>query len=405
MKRFFKLTIAAALIAAMLTGCGGGNVPSADEGSSPEAAKDTSPPVLEADENYLFSNAADFSDTDFISCTDATECEIEYKICEMISGADVYDEAALEEIYGSGADQYTETELLEMESVNVEAEGVYLAAASATDESGNTAVLSFLFIYDATAPVISGPEGGTIQQDDVNAEPEISLEDLRITDNFDGVIDSSAAETLLERNLGADNVYTLTISCSDRAGNEAEESYTYTVEATATTTEPTTGGGSTTPATTAPTTPTTTAPTTPATTAPTTPAATTQAAGSYNTAYAQEVLNLVNQQRAANGLAALTMNAQAVAAANVRAAEIASSFSHTRPDGRNCFTALDEAGAGYMAAGENIAYGQPNPSEVVTSWMNSSGHRANILSDSFTQIGIGCYFDGNYYYWVQLFIG
>lgn len=78
-------------------------------------------------------------------------------------------------------------------------------------------------------------------------------------------------------------------------------------------------------------------------------------------------------------------------------------FSHTRPSGASCFTALTEAGVSYTRAGENIAYGQSTPEAVVQSWMSSSGHRANILSSSFTTIGIGCTVVNGTAYWAQLF--
>ena len=118
--------------------------------------------------------------------------------------------------------------------------------------------------------------------------------------------------------------------------------------------------------------------------------------------YAAKVAELVNVERAKAGLPALTLDAAASQAAQVRAAEIRTSFSHTRPSGKNCFTALAEAGVNYRAAGENIASGQKTPEEVVTAWMNSEGHRKNILSPNFTGIGVG-YLEGNY--WTQFFIG
>ena len=76
-------------------------------------------------------------------------------------------------------------------------------------------------------------------------------------------------------------------------------------------------------------------------------------------------------------------------------------FAH-RPSGASCFTALTEAGVSYARAGENIAYGQSTPEAVVQSWMSSSGHRANILSSSFTTIGIGCTVVNGTAYWAQL---
>jgi len=121
-------------------------------------------------------------------------------------------------------------------------------------------------------------------------------------------------------------------------------------------------------------------------------------------AYAEEVVRLVNQERAKNGLKSLTINTAVQAAAQVRAKEIQSSFSHTRPDGRNFSTALQEQKASFRGAGENIAWGQKSPAQVMEAWMNSSGHRANILNPNFTTIGVGYDQGANgANYWTQMF--
>ena len=119
--------------------------------------------------------------------------------------------------------------------------------------------------------------------------------------------------------------------------------------------------------------------------------------------YANEVLRLVNIERSKAGLSALTTNSTLTAAANKRAQETVQSFSHTRPNGTGFQTALTEFGVSYRAAGENIAYGQRTPQEVVTGWMNSPGHRANILNANFNKIGIGVYQKNGVIYWSQLF--
>ncbi len=119
--------------------------------------------------------------------------------------------------------------------------------------------------------------------------------------------------------------------------------------------------------------------------------------------YISEVVRLVNAERAKEGLAALQMDSSLNSAAQVRAKEIVTSFSHTRPNGSNCFTALSEAGIKYNGSGENIAYGQKTPAEVVNAWMNSAGHRANIMSSKFTKIGVGCHNSNGTYYWSQFF--
>lgn len=120
--------------------------------------------------------------------------------------------------------------------------------------------------------------------------------------------------------------------------------------------------------------------------------------------YASQVVALVNAERAKYGLSALKMDSRVQQAAQVRAAETVQSFSHTRPNGSSFSTALTEAGVSYMRSGENIAYGQSTPQQVVNAWMNSSGHRANILNESFTTIGVGYTVSGGTAYWAQLFM-
>lgn len=119
--------------------------------------------------------------------------------------------------------------------------------------------------------------------------------------------------------------------------------------------------------------------------------------------YASQVVALVNAERAKYGLSALKADSRVQQAAQVRAAETVQSFSHTRPNGSSFSTALTEAGVSYTRSGENIAYGQSTPQQVVNAWMNSSGHRANILNESFTTIGVGYTVVNGTAYWAQLF--
>lgn len=119
--------------------------------------------------------------------------------------------------------------------------------------------------------------------------------------------------------------------------------------------------------------------------------------------YVLRVLELVNEERAAAGLNPVTLDTAASRAALVRAKETVKSFSHTRPDGRNFTTALTEQGVNYRMAGENIAWGQRSPEQVMEGWMNSAGHRANIMNESYTHIGIGYHQENGVNYWTQLF--
>ena len=127
--------------------------------------------------------------------------------------------------------------------------------------------------------------------------------------------------------------------------------------------------------------------------------------GTSNEAQTREVLELVNQERAAAGVDPLVMTDLQEEMAIQRAFELTVLFSHTRPDGRDCFSLSDDVGLTSTALGENIAAGQPNAQLVMYSWMNSEGHRENILNPNYTHIGIACVQMGGINYWVQYFTG
>lgn len=116
---------------------------------------------------------------------------------------------------------------------------------------------------------------------------------------------------------------------------------------------------------------------------------------------AQAVSVLVNEARAAEGLDPLTLDDALCQAAEIRAKELGTYFSHDRLDGSSCFTVFEEVGIdSYHAAGENIAIRYTDANDVMQGWMDSPGHRANILSDSYSRIGIARVESA----WVQLFL-
>ena len=115
----------------------------------------------------------------------------------------------------------------------------------------------------------------------------------------------------------------------------------------------------------------------------------------YKEAY--EVLKLVNKERKTAGLNELQMDKDLMEAAMLRADELLLNFDHTRPDNTLCFSVSSKA------YGENIAYGFFSSDSVMQAWMNSPGHKANILGNYYTTIGIGAVKYGYTYYWVQLF--
>lgn len=122
-------------------------------------------------------------------------------------------------------------------------------------------------------------------------------------------------------------------------------------------------------------------------------------------ALSKEVFKLVNEERLKEGKTELSYRDDLQICADIRAEEITEKFDHTRPNNTDCFTVLAENNIEYSAAGENIAEGQETAKAVMESWMASEGHKANILSDSFTGIAIGVAEKDGRYYWVQIFIG
>ena len=121
--------------------------------------------------------------------------------------------------------------------------------------------------------------------------------------------------------------------------------------------------------------------------------------------YENEVIRLVNEIRAEYGLKPLTANWELSRIARYKSEDMSNNryFSHTSPTYGTPFQMIKAFGLSYRSAGENIAYGYGTPAAVVNGWMNSSGHRANILNASYTQIGVGYCANGNY--WTQMFIG
>lgn len=128
-----------------------------------------------------------------------------------------------------------------------------------------------------------------------------------------------------------------------------------------------------------------------------------QAPSSSSSQFEQQVLQLVNTQRANAGLSKLGMDDKLANMAMVKAQDMIKNnyFSHTSPTYGSPFDMMRQFQITYKAAGENIAKGQSSAEQVMNDWMNSPGHRANILSGSFTKIGIA-YYNGA---WVQEFIG
>jgi len=178
---------------------------------------------------------------------------------------------------------------------------------------------------------------------------------------------------------------------------------TVTKPSTGTVTKPSTGTGTVTKPSTGTGTVTKPSTGTGTTTKPSTGTGNASAGVSSSTAFQTQVIDLVNQERAKAGLSALKTDAllTKVAVEKARDMDVNNYFSHNSPTYGSPFDMMRSFGVTYSYAGENIASGQRTPQEVMTAWMNSAGHRANILSPNFTKIGVG-YVNGE---WVQEFTG
>ena len=364
---------------------------------------DTTSPETTLIADFIITNESDNLDMEqIVEYEDLTECtaSIRYadKFAELkvITSTDIFldeFEAAVSEMdYAQAYEEGTDV---------LEEEGVYVGIVCVEDEGANCSYEAVTIVNDLTPAEISGLEDQTIEQEDITEEPAYDISSITITDNVDGEISVLFADVSFDLTDEENYVYTLTVSYEDLAGNVSTQSCTYTVvekeEETTSSSSGSSSSGSSSKS---------------GSSSSGSSSSGSSSSGSsssssepyYVESAAQSVLSLVNEERAAEGLSALTLSSGATSAAKVRAKELATSFSHTRPDGTTCFTALDDAGVSYGYAGENIAAGYSSASSVMNGWMNSSGHKANILSENYTQIGIACYYDGSTYYWVQLFI-
>lgn len=192
--------------------------------------RDTIAPALSVTERILFTSEPTLLDPmEFVEYTDATSCTCELQYFERLSEPTAMENEALEVLLEERIASADTDAVAEQSDFTCEEEGIYLAACTVTDNGGNTAYEWILVVYDATAPEISGLADTTVFQDDITIEPEITLDGVTVTDNMDGDMDISVVETLLSKAEEEDNVYSLTVSCADRAGNIAQASCHYTV--------------------------------------------------------------------------------------------------------------------------------------------------------------------------------
>lgn len=341
---------------------------------------DTTYPSAELRESYTIAKPGTFIAADYVeNVEDATETNIFFlNSIEKRSDLTVMNDEEVESNALSGSEEVIFSEEMSfVESEEITDDGIYDCQIAIKDEAGNMKVFNYTFYIDGTPPVIEGLEDGDMEVVETEESYNFNI-NMHVVDNFDG--DITYEESTVADMLDYGDYIDMKVTATDRAGNEVsgqanltypedimEQLYAQQMEelrqilqengSIQNKTESTKQSSIT---------------------------------DGLNRALAEEAFGYVNQQREENGLSALAWDESIYELACVRAQEIASSFSHTRPDGTE------------VAFGENIA--RCNGAQaVVNGWMNSEGHRDNILT-SYYNIGVmACYCSQGNEYWVNLF--
>lgn len=262
-----------------------------------------------------------------------------------------------------------------------EKDGLYRLEIAAVDVHGNATVMNSYALIDTTAPVISGAEDTKVViQKEIDSE-NITIEGVTAEDNMLGdltaqiLVSEEIVEELDKDVTGFKAKVTYTVA--DFVGNETviERMMDFEFDKKSIVPKQQVVAGK-----------------------------YPVAQDGFNRAMAEEAFALVNQERVAAGLHELKWNESIYNLACTRAQEIVSKWSHERPNGELSDDSIHSIG-GYYTTGENISKYGFTAKATVDDWMNSPGHRDNILRDMFTQGCMACYCSGGYYYWVNLFNG
>lgn len=403
MKRKNISILMVALAGCMLTGCekkpeivSDYEVEAESELEEEVAAADAVYPEAELDCSYLISQPGTFSAKDYVkNIEDETETSVGFLAFEKREDLRQMTDQEVEEDAKSGSENQAFTDEMTWEQEKeITEEGIYDVQIAVRNAADNMKVFNCTFYIDGTGPNLPEHEDETIQINDVDGAFEPDLSDYYCTDNFDDdwkVVDETTVRYesqdyyINDDGKSVEDVKII-IESKDRAGNESERSWIITAindydyvgefnkileeamkeDAGAAVSEISdSASDSSTPA------------------------------DAFDRAKAEEEFALVNQKRAENGSEPLTWDESMYELACVRAQECVQSFSHTRPDG----TIVTET----HQYGENLAKNFKSTTNLINGWMNSPGHRDNLLNPEYTRGVMACYYSGGIYYWVNLF--
>lgn len=363
---------------------------------------DTVCPEAELKEDYTITQPGTYHASDYVeNIEDATKTAAGFLSFEKREDLHQMTDDEVKEDAKSGSEEQNFTEEMTFEEEKeITEEGIYDVKLAVKDEAGNMKVFDYSFYIDGTAPTLPEHEDETIQINDADGAFTPDLSDYYCTDNFDDdwkVVDETTVDYESQNYYFNDDgkaveEVKIIIHSTDRAGNESEQSWIITTvnsydyaadlqklfsqmwDSSASAGSSSAGAGS---------------------------AEQSTAQDGLDRAKAEEAFALVNQQRSENGLGALTWNDSLYDLACTRAQEIVQTFSHTRPDGTDINTSIHALG--FSGTGENIARYGNSASDAVNSWMNSEGHRRNILDADWVYSAMACYRCNGKYYWVNLF--
>ena len=342
---------------------------------------DTIAPEAEKTEDYMICQPGTLIASDYVkNVKDVTETTVGFLSFEKREDLKIMtdDEIKEDAVDTEETDVFREEMTFEEEK-DIAEEGIYDAKVAVKDTSGNMRIFGCSFYIDGTGPDLPEHEDETIQINDVNGAFVPDLDEYYCTDNFDPaeqVVEETTVDYESQNYYINDDGKTvedvkIIIESKDRAGNEstrswiitAVNSYDYMADIMKSLENTNTAVFN-------------------------EPAATSDG---FDRAKAEEAFALVNQKRTENGVGALTWNESMYELACVRAQECSQKFSHERPDGS------------YVPYGENLAGNYKSLNNLINAWMNSEGHKNNLLNAKWSSGAMGCYSDGKTYYWANLF--
>lgn len=362
---------------------------------------DTTYPEADLKDSYTIIQPGTLTASDYVeNVEDNTDTTIGFLSFDKREDLRVMTDEEVENDAKSGSENQDFTDEMTFEETNeISEEGIYDAKIAVKDSAGNMKVFDYTFYIDGTGPILPEHEDETMEINDINGAFTPNLEDYYCTDNFDDdwtVVDETTVDyesvdyTVNDDGKPVEKVKII-ISSKDRAGNTSEQSWiittinnydfvkelskyinTGTSNNTSKTDSDSTNNAGTEQNSTAQT-----------------------SSGSFDRAKAEEEFALVNQKRSENGVAPLTWDEGMYELACTRAQECVQNFSHTRPDG----TVVWET----YSYGENLAKNYKSTTNLINGWMNSDGHRENLLRSDYTKGVMACYLCDGIYYWVNLF--